>query len=84
MFASQRSLASLQMCRNSPVEVAESPTPWREAALEGFRRRNATLDAMFYDVGKVTTEEAAGIGPWMAREGAILVVPPSGCGSLVL
>ena len=64
--------------------ILESRTPWREAALESFRRRNAILDGVFYDVGKVTREEALGIAPWLAREGAILVVPPTGVGSLVL
>ena len=84
MLATQSSLASLQLKRNSIAEVAESPTPLREAALEGFRRRNAALDAVFYDVGKVTTEEAAMVSPWMAREGAILIVPPTDTGPLTL
>jgi hypothetical protein len=82
-LASQRSLASVQLGRNTVAEILESRTPLREAALESFRRRNATLDGVFYDIGKVTDEEAAAIAPWLAREGEILIVPPTGQGTLV-
>ena len=84
MLATQRSLTTAQLGRNSFEEILESRTPWREAALESFRRRNAILDGIFYDVGKVTHEEALKTAPWLAREGTILVVPPTGEGSLVL
>jgi hypothetical protein len=84
MLASQRSLASVQLNRSTTAVIAKSPTPWREAALEAFRRRNAVLDALFYDVGKVTDEEARRISPWLAKEGAILIVPPTGEGPLEL
>ena len=84
MLSTQRSLTTAQLGRNSFEEILESRTPWREAALESFRRRNAILDGIFYDIGKVTREEALTIAPWLAREGAILVVPPTGAGSLVL
>lgn len=52
--------------------------------LEGVRRRNTLLDAMFYDVGVVSQDEAVAISPWLAAEGAILIVPPSGGGPLKL
>jgi len=84
MLASQRSLASVQLSRDSVTEVAEAPSPLREATLESFRRRNAILDAVFYDVGRVTTEEARAISPWLAREGALLIVPPTETGELRL
>ena len=58
--------------------------PARTAFLEGVRQRNALLDALFYDVGVVGREEAARISPWLAAEGAILIVPPSGDGQLTL
>src|SRR5262245_24557456 len=83
MLASQRALAATQLSRNSFVEVAESPAPIREAALESYRRRNATLDALFYDVGKVADAEARKVASSLAREGSILVVPPTGAGELV-
>ena len=82
MLASQRSLAEVQLNRNTVAEVAESRTPLREAALKSFRRRNAVLDAMFYDVGTVTAAEAQDISPWLAREGSLLIVPPTGQGPL--
>jgi hypothetical protein len=84
MLSTQRSLATAQLGRNSFEEIFESRTPLREAALESFRRRNAVLDAIFYDIGKVTHGEALKTAPWLAREGAILIVPPSGAGSLQL
>jgi len=83
-LASQRSLACAQLGRNTVAEVLESRTPLREAALEAFRRRNAILDGLFYDIGNVANKEAMAIAPWLAREGAILIVPPTGQGSLVL
>jgi hypothetical protein len=84
MLSSQLSLASAQLARNSAAEISESHTPWREAALEGLRRRNAVLDALFYDVGKIAHEEAVRLSPWLAKEGAILIVPPTGAGPLKL
>ncbi|MGY4197834.1 hypothetical protein [Bradyrhizobium sp. USDA 4520] len=66
------------------VQIQESRAPIREAALESFRRRNAFLDGIFYDIGKVRDDEAIRTAPWLAREGAILIVPPSGGGSLQL
>lgn len=76
-FSTQRSLAATQFGRNTLKEVLESPTPLREATLESFRRRNAVLDGIFYDIGNITHGEAVKIAPWLAREGAILIVPPS-------
>ena len=37
---------------------------------------------MFYDVGTVTAAEAQDISPWLAREGSLLIVPPTGQGPL--
>ncbi|MFV0296097.1 MAG: hypothetical protein ACK5JT_08255 [Hyphomicrobiaceae bacterium] len=87
MFATQATLAATQFTRNSLEEIAESKHPFREISLEGFRRRNAILDAWFYDIGTVTPDEAAKLSPWLAREGAILIVHPSGgpmelCGNI--
>lgn len=56
--------------------------PARTGVLEGFRRRNAALDAFFYDVGVVSDDEARALAPWSAREGSVLVVPPTGMGSI--
>jgi hypothetical protein len=84
MFATQLSLASAQVSRNTFTEITESRAPVREAALEAFRRRNAVLDAWFYDIGKITPDEAKNLSPWLAREGSILIVYPSSGGSLHL
>lgn len=52
--------------------------PW----LEALRQRNAVLDWLYYDVGVVTQDEATRLSPWLAAEGAILFVPPSGAGPI--
>ena len=57
-------------CPATRLPRSRTPTPWREATLEGWRRRNAVLDAT-YDAGKVTRAEAACLSPWLAKEGAI-------------
>lgn len=75
-------LASVQLQRNSAAEVAHSDKPLREAVLEGYRRRNAVLDAFFYDVKVISPPETATLAPWLAHEGALLLVPPSGSGTL--
>lgn len=75
-------LACAQLKRNTPAEVVQAKTPWREASLESWRRRNAVLDAIFYDLKVIQPQEAAALAPWLAREGALLIVPPSGAGML--
>jgi hypothetical protein len=77
-------LASVQLQRNTPAEVVKAKAPWREATLEGYRRRNAVLDGIFYDIGVVTPAEAGMVAPWLAREGTLLIVPPSNAGTLRL
>jgi len=66
--------------RAAAVTPASLPAP--DAWWEVVRRRNATLDSLFYDVGKVSLTEAQGLAPWLVAEGAILLVPPSGDGDL--
>ncbi|MFC5513250.1 hypothetical protein ACFPOU_19305 [Massilia jejuensis] len=77
-------LASAQLPRDTTTEVVQAKTPAREAALEFWRRRNTVLDAFFYDLKVIDPAEAASLAPWLAREGALLVVPPSGGGMLHL
>lgn len=83
MFASLATLQDTQAARVAglPFEVQD---PAGGAALEALRQRNALLDALFYDVSAVTHDEARSISPWLAREGALLYVPPSGQGVLKL
>jgi hypothetical protein len=51
--------------------------PRNNPLLEGVRQRNAMLDYLFYDLGVLSKEEAARLGPDYAAEGAILAVGPS-------
>jgi hypothetical protein len=46
------------------------------------KARNTLLDSLFYDVGSLSGEEQAQLSPLTDREGAIVVVPPSGRGPL--
>lgn len=64
----------------APGRIVRAPV--RNTALEGFRRRNTWLDAVFYDVSAISSEEATGLVPWLAAEGAVLVVTPSGQGAV--
>lgn len=84
MLAFDVAHASAQLTRNSAGEVLAAPDPLTEAALESFRRRNALLDAIFYDTRVVTADEGARLATWLAHEGAILLVPPTGAGPLRL
>lgn len=61
----------------SPADLAS------DALLEKIRERNSVLDRFFYDVDAITPEEARLLDPWQAVEGSIIIVPPTGGGSLV-
>lgn len=83
----RRSLRTLQEARRAralaaPLVGAVGPWIVPEALLEVVRRRNAVLDWFFYDVGSVTAAEARDLSPWLAAEGAMLIVPPTSAGSL--
>jgi hypothetical protein len=84
MLRSTVPLATAQLARRTPLEIAEATAPGREALLEVWRRRNAVLDALFYDVSVISAAEAATLSPWLAREGMLLIVPPRGKGSVEL
>lgn len=51
---------------------------WKSKYLSGFQQRNALLDGLFYDVGKITEEETNTLAPWLVKEGTLLHVPPTG------
>ncbi|APG86812.1 hypothetical protein SAMCCGM7_pB0096 (plasmid) [Sinorhizobium americanum CCGM7] len=63
-----------------PVKFADNPV--RAISLDTIQRRNAILDAVFYDVDAVTEEETPDLAFWLAREGAVILVPPTGSGRL--
>lgn len=54
----------------------------REAILGVIQQRNALLDAVFYDVGRITAQETPALAFWQAGEGSLLIVPPTGQGGL--
>ena len=76
-------LQSAQIARiqSAPLSAATPGTALQESYLEGMRQRNVILDWMCYDVRRITKAEARSLSPWLAAEGAILYVPPSGGGS---
>jgi hypothetical protein len=74
--------AQLARMRASPLAKAQAAAPGSPVYLEGLRQRNAVLDWLFYDVGVVSHEEAVSLSPWLAAEGTVLFVPPSGAGTL--
>lgn len=82
MQSSLQVLQSTQIARlqAAPLAKARPVSVGREAYLEGVRQRNAVLDWLFYDVGIVTHSEAIALSPWLAAEGAVLYVPPTGAG----
>ena len=84
MLSSAATLGAAAACAQCCSAKRIPRAPARAVALEGLRRRNAVLDGMFYDISVVTESEAAAIAPWLAAEGAILIVPPSGAGDLAL
>jgi len=84
MYETARVLGVNQVSRQEVSAKWLPSTSPREAALEGLRRRNALLDGLFYDVGTISSEEARLISPWLAQEGAIIIVPPTGQGELAL
>lgn len=72
------------------LRQAAAPSPARRPAAEpapnglweAIRQRNAALDAVFYDVGRIDETEARRLSPWLVAEGAILLVPPTGRGTV--
>jgi hypothetical protein len=77
-------LGNVQIDRSVAFPAKFVDNPLRAITLSALQRRNAVLDAVFYDIKVVTPEETPDLAFWLAREGAILVVLPSGQGQLRL
>src|SRR5215213_284794 len=77
-------LSGVQLNRAAAFPAKFVDNPFRAVALSTLQRRNAALDSVFYDVGVITPEETPDLAFWLAREGAIVAVPPSGQGRLRL
>ncbi|WP_395664942.1 hypothetical protein [Methylocella sp.] len=73
-------LSAVQLDRFAAFPEKFADNPFRAVALGALQRRNAALDAIFYDVAAVTEDEIPNLAFWLAREGAILVAPPTGSG----
>ncbi|NEI71447.1 hypothetical protein GR212_17855 [Rhizobium lusitanum] len=84
MFQTAFTLSLTQFARTLSLPERLQRSPARNLVLEGLRQRNLALDALFYDVNVITPEEAFYISDSLAAEGAIMIVPPSGCGALTL
>lgn len=84
MLSTLSTLRATQIGRTASLPQRAKETPVRTAILEAIRQRNAVLDALFYDVKRVGEDEAVATSPWLAAEGAILLVPPSGGAALTL
>jgi hypothetical protein len=75
-------LTDVQIQRAAAFPAKLADNPYRAVTLDSIQRRNAVLDGVFYDVGVITAEEIPELAFWLTREGAIVVVPPSGQGRL--
>jgi hypothetical protein len=84
MFQTAFTLTLTQFARTLSLPERVQKTPARNFALEALRQRNTALDGLFYDVKVITPDEAFYISDSLAAEGSIMIVPPSGCGSLTL
>lgn len=84
MLSSAATLGATQIARAASLPQRTRVVPGRAAALESWRQRNAVLDTLFYDVSVVSRSEAVDLSPWLAAEGAILIVPPSGSSRLTV
>ncbi len=78
MTSTLATLADVQAQRTRALPAKVADNPFRTLVLDPVQRRNAALDAIFYDVGAVTEAETPELAFWLAREGAILWVPLKG------
>ncbi|WP_398473274.1 hypothetical protein [Tardiphaga sp.] len=77
-------LGNVQIQRTAALPAKLADNALRTVALDAIQRRNAVLDAVFYDIGVITDDETPELAFWLAREGTVLVVPPTGQGHLRL
>lgn len=77
MTTTLSNLWTLQLERLMALPEKAQDNPIRAALLDGIQRRNASLDAVFYDIAQVRERELRPLAFWLAREGALLLVPPS-------
>jgi hypothetical protein len=84
MFNTAFTFGLTQFARSLSLPERLQKRPFRNAALEPWRFRNSSLDAMFYDIKTLTSDEAFYISDSIAAEGMLMIVPPTGKGMLTL
>ncbi len=84
MFETAFTLNLTQFARSLSLPERLQKSPFRNIALEGLRQRNTSIDAFFYDIRSISADEAFYISDSLAAEGAIMIVPPTGAGPLIL
>lgn len=84
MFETAFTFGLTQFARSLSLPERLQHRPFRNAALEPWRLRNTSLDALYYDIRALTSDEAFYISGALAAEGLIMIVPPTGQGMLTL
>ncbi|HLP68735.1 MAG TPA: cell envelope biogenesis protein OmpA [Rhizobium sp.] len=84
MFDTAFTLGLTQFARSLSFPERLQHRPFRNVALEALRTRNTGLDALFYDVKALSSEEVFYISDSITAEGLIMIVPPTGAGMLTL
>ncbi len=84
MFETAFTLGLTQFARSLSFPERVRHRTMRNAALEPWRLRNTGLDALYYDVKALTSDETFYISDSLASQGLIMIVPPTGGGMLTL
>ncbi|KAA3511845.1 cell envelope biogenesis protein OmpA [Agrobacterium vitis] len=84
MFETAFTFGLTQFARSLSLPERLQKRPLRNVALEPWRLRNSSLDALYYDIRALTSDEAFYISDALAAEGLIMIVPPTGQGMLTL
>ncbi len=84
MFETAFTLGLTQFARSLSFPERVRHRTMRNAALEPWRLRNTGMDALYYDVKALTSDETFYISDSIASQGLIMIVPPSGGGMLTL
>ena len=82
MASTISALAGVQFARLKAFPEKLADNPIRAVTLDAIQRRNALLDGVFYNVGNIDASEYEQLAFWLAREGALLIVPPIGSGRI--
>lgn len=84
MFETAFTLGLTQFARSLSFPERVRHRTMRNAALEPWRLRNTGMDALYYDVKALTSDETFYISDSLASQGLIMIVPPTGGGMLTL